>query len=452
MAPPTTGSRKRGRPRKDDSLALETSAAKKQRLNPTASLQRATASSSRAEESKVITNGALRRGKQPIDNTWEIPETDEETTQAPGKRANRTSRRPAEKPRAVINGVYDFPGSDEGSDAAQLPLNKTKGVDSTRTRGSTVKPAKSSASTKTGTRGHAGRSAPVSGLGKGEAALAAAIRRSRGAHKTKVPIQQARDESVDASDSDDVLTQTEVGASQRKTAGETPLKGILTPSRRLSKHNPKSVSFGESRTKEDEVFFADLPSKPVKTKTSSQARLAGKENKPLRHANDAKETVEEDDDEDEEDDEVCVICLKPDSKRPNEILFCDSCDMAVHQKCYGVDKIPKGDWHCKDCAGDVISGPGEANKSTSVTVAESVPDVPNFEQHLRAMQRVLLDRCTGKRLLRLRDQDEAYNKTFQLVEQTVLAGEGNSMLIIGARGCGKTTVSIYDFAFRKLLC
>lgn len=37
-------------------------------------------------------------------------------------------------------------------------------------------------------------------------------------------------------------------------------------------------------------------------------------------------------------------------------------------------------------------------------------------------------------------QNEAYEKTFQLVEQTIVAGEGNSMLVIGARGCGKTTL------------
>jgi hypothetical protein len=31
-----------------------------------------------------------------------------------------------------------------------------------------------------------------------------------------------------------------------------------------------------------------------------------------------------------------------------------------------------------------------------------------------------------------------------LLEQTVVAGEGNSLLIIGARGTGKTTVSLYN--------
>ncbi|KAL8684507.1 MAG: hypothetical protein Q9224_006308, partial [Gallowayella concinna] len=38
------------------------------------------------------------------------------------------------------------------------------------------------------------------------------------------------------------------------------------------------------------------------------------------------------------------------------------------------------------------------------------------------------------------NMDEEYRKTHQLVTQTVLAGEGNSMLLIGPRGCGKTTL------------
>ena len=52
----------------------------------------------------------------------------------------------------------------------------------------------------------------------------------------------------------------------------------------------------------------------------------------------------------------------------------------------------------------------------------------------------IVDGLTGKRRLPLVGLDEEYQKVHQLVEQTVLAGEGNSMLIIGARGSGKTTM------------
>jgi origin recognition complex subunit 4 len=69
-----------------------------------------------------------------------------------------------------------------------------------------------------------------------------------------------------------------------------------------------------------------------------------------------------------------------------------------------------------------------------------VPDIPNLDKHVRSLQRVLLDRCTGQRSLSIFGQQEAQDKARQLVEQTVVAGEGNSMLLIGARGSGKTTV------------
>lgn len=51
-----------------------------------------------------------------------------------------------------------------------------------------------------------------------------------------------------------------------------------------------------------------------------------------------------------------------------------------------------------------------------------------------------MGRLNGIRRLRLVGLEEEYKKVHQLVEQTVIAGEGNSMIIIGARGSGKTTL------------
>lgn len=35
----------------------------------------------------------------------------------------------------------------------------------------------------------------------------------------------------------------------------------------------------------------------------------------------------------------------------NEILLCDGegCDVAVHQACYAVARVPRGKWHCDAC-------------------------------------------------------------------------------------------------------
>ena len=33
----------------------------------------------------------------------------------------------------------------------------------------------------------------------------------------------------------------------------------------------------------------------------------------------------------------------------NQMLYCDSCNIAVHQGCYGIATVPDGDWFCALC-------------------------------------------------------------------------------------------------------
>ncbi|KAL5630021.1 hypothetical protein BROUX41_001627 [Berkeleyomyces rouxiae] len=311
-----------------------------------------------------------------------------------------------------------------------------------------------------------------------------------------------------------------VNMSPQKTAAPTspikspmksPLKGILTPSRHrgpLAERTRKNVMFdmGGGNKTPGEVVFEDLPgtnstkrSKPQtpaalprpvgddRTPLSEKLRAAARQTAQKKMAVEADvdgetagvssksegdnegaapsasrgEQPDEESAEEPEDDETCQICGQGDSAAPNEILFCDVCDLGYHQKCHGVPKIPDGDWLCFNCAQeDVTKTPSTKRyaKFTSSTEAVSetepevdvpvfdVPPIPNFEHHLRCFQRVLVDRCTGRRRIKLVGQEEPWEKTHQLIEQTVVAGEGNSMLIIGARGSGKTTMveSIID--------
>ncbi len=48
-------------------------------------------------------------------------------------------------------------------------------------------------------------------------------------------------------------------------------------------------------------------------------------------------------------DAVCDICNDGEVTVDNQIIFCESCNVAVHQKCYGISKVPSGDYFCHAC-------------------------------------------------------------------------------------------------------
>ncbi|EFN53262.1 hypothetical protein CHLNCDRAFT_58651 [Chlorella variabilis] len=45
----------------------------------------------------------------------------------------------------------------------------------------------------------------------------------------------------------------------------------------------------------------------------------------------------------------CAVCGDGRSEPPNPIVFCERCDVAVHQHCYGIGVLPEGDWLCEPC-------------------------------------------------------------------------------------------------------
>ena len=47
--------------------------------------------------------------------------------------------------------------------------------------------------------------------------------------------------------------------------------------------------------------------------------------------------------------DVCLVCGIGDSHADNAIIYCERCLVPVHQACYAVGSVPKGDWYCDPC-------------------------------------------------------------------------------------------------------
>ncbi|RHZ64051.1 hypothetical protein CDV55_106800 [Aspergillus turcosus] len=88
-------------------------------------------------------------------------------------------------------------------------------------------------------------------------------------------------------------------------------------------------------------------------------------------------------------------------------------------------------------------------KDDSMITSDPLPDYAErfqrlvqggLNEELRLLTKMLLEKLNGKQLIPLKGLENEYAKVRQLVEQTVTAGEGNSMLLLGSRGCGKTAI------------
>ncbi|XP_069826070.1 E3 ubiquitin-protein ligase Jade-2 isoform X1 [Dendropsophus ebraccatus] len=51
-----------------------------------------------------------------------------------------------------------------------------------------------------------------------------------------------------------------------------------------------------------------------------------------------------------DEDVVCDVCRSPEGEDGNEMVFCDKCNVCVHQACYGILNVPTGNWLCRSCA------------------------------------------------------------------------------------------------------
>ncbi|KAK4629493.1 Origin recognition complex subunit 4 [Fulvia fulva] len=94
----------------------------------------------------------------------------------------------------------------------------------------------------------------------------------------------------------------------------------------------------------------------------------------------------------------------------------------------------------KTAPSKVITTPKKATIQQPKQKTDTDPAHTFQPERLRQIQTVLLERATKNRALSLANLDDEYAKVFSVVNQTVTAGESNSMLLIGARGSGKTAL------------
>jgi len=95
----------------------------------------------------------------------------------------------------------------------------------------------------------------------------------------------------------------------------------------------------DSEDKMDKEKIIVLPSCTPPSRDTSHISKS-KFSSSLSDANNESEKDEEDLDLD-----ICEVCLDGDVYDGNTIIFCDGCDLAVHQNCYGVAAIPSDNWY-----------------------------------------------------------------------------------------------------------
>lgn len=113
--------------------------------------------------------------------------------------------------------------------------------------------------------------------------------------------------------------------------------------------------------------------------------------------------------QEEDDNAVCDICGDGESSGENRIIFCDSCDVSVHQHCYGVDIVPKGDYFCRACEffkkhkspsvptdeGD--GNPGHQQTSSQIKNGQNICiPVANGSERIRAQPPIVCELCPKK--------------------------------------------------------
>ena len=78
----------------------------------------------------------------------------------------------------------------------------------------------------------------------------------------------------------------------------------------------------------------------------------------------------------------CAVCLSGDSYAHDAIVFCENCNLAVHQQCYGIKAVPEGAWFCEVCK----APPPQPSTANIVDTSTEPPDMKG-DRSKRAAQK-----------------------------------------------------------------
>jgi energy-coupling factor transporter ATP-binding protein EcfA2 len=179
--------------------------------------------------------------------------------------------------------------------------------------------------------------------------------------------------------------------------------GILTPSKRNRTGKRKSVAFeDEEQQLKEQLNFRDIEERSPATDNAKQ-----KSKTRSSHAKVAREA-------------------EPSGLSPKGVSEAEG------------DESEEDELVLEDTALlDMIPAPDSTTNITSIL--NSLPEADE-DSHLTAIKAKVISRLTNSSLVPLANLATEYAKVHSLLKATITAGEGNSILVLGARGSGKTNL------------
>ncbi|KAK6521486.1 hypothetical protein TWF506_001698 [Arthrobotrys conoides] len=193
---------------------------------------------------------------------------------------------------------------------------------------------------------------------------------------------------------------------------------------------------------EGDVIMADSDASPTKIDGKLAPRSTGRKTRGSTHKKDDESDVFDIPGSDEEDPFKANLKVKSAKKTPSKLT-------ASFRRAKVAKEAEEGGSESKGFEGEDEKEIDEIEtaEEENIEVQKEVRTLPKFhgkvtEEAVKTLKAHVMQKLTGRglpeSLIGLKDE---YNTVYQLVEQTVVAGEGNSILLIGPRGSGKSLVA-----------